>query len=200
MFPIDDQRLLQQLTFLNEIDKLKTIFRKTNLTSQPDRLENSAEHSWHLAFYVLVLSEYSNVDIDLLLTLKMVLLHDIVEIDAGDTFIYDEKAFANKYEKEQAAATRLFGLLPADIGQEFKLIWEEFEEGKTPEAKFAGSVDRIQPILHNYITGGGSWKRHNIIKDQVNVKLPLIGEGSNHLLQLIKSVIDDSVDKNILRE
>lgn len=127
---LSSDRLKQQLNFLYEIDKLKTIFRRTNLIADPDRLENSAEHSWHLAFYVLILSEYANVKTDLLRVIKMVLLHDIVEIDAGDTFCYDQAAHADKDDREQRAAERLFGLLPDDQGNEFMNLWQEFEKEK----------------------------------------------------------------------
>ena len=191
-------RLQQQLSFLYEIDKLKTIFRRTNLISEPTRLENSAEHSWHLAFYVLILAEYANAKFDLLRVIKMVLLHDIVEIDAGDTFCYDDKANVNKQEREIQAAERLFSLLPDDQGAEFMQLWQEFEAGETAEAKFAVSVDRLQPLLHNYITGGGSWKRHAIKREQVDVRMQPIADGSAALSDLMKLILDDAVERNIL--
>ncbi len=193
-----EQRLQQQLTFLYEIDKLKTIFRRTNLISEPERLENSAEHSWHLAFYVLILAEYTNAKIDLLRALKMVLLHDIVEIDAGDTFCYDAQANINKHEKEILAAERLFGLLPSEQGAEFMELWQEFEAGETAEAKFAVSVDRLQPLLHNYVTGGGSWKRHDIKREQVELRMKPIADGSHALADLMQIILDAAVDKKIL--
>ena len=153
------KRLKQQLSFLYEIDKLKTVFRRTNLISEPDRLENSAEHSWHLAFYVMILAEYANAKVDVTKVIKMVLLHDVVEIDAGDTFCYDQEANSSKADKEQSAAERVFGLLPEDQRTEFLSLWKEFEAGESSDAKFAGSVDRLQPLLHNSLTGGGSWAR-----------------------------------------
>jgi putative hydrolase of HD superfamily len=191
--------LNQQLNFLYEIDKLKTIFRKTNLIADTNRLENSAEHSWHLAFYVIILAEYSNATIDLLKVIKMVLLHDIVEIDAGDTFCYDQAAHAHKEEKEQLAATRLFGLLPKDQGNALMDLWQEFEAGETAEAKFAVTVDRLQPLLHNYVTGGGSWKRHDIQRLQVEKRMHPVKEGSILLADLVKAILDDAVNNNILK-
>ncbi len=196
---INNDRLKQQLNFLYEIDKLKTIFRQTSLIADPKRFENSAEHSWHLAFYALILAEYANDEINLLRVIKMVLLHDLVEIDAGDVFCYDDNANVNKEEREQLAAQRLFGLLPTDQGTELMQLWQEFEERKTADAKFAVCLDRIQPLLHNFMTEGGSWKRHNITRQQVEVRMKPIEEGSITLAELVKSIIDDSVTKNYLR-
>lgn len=191
-------RLKQQLDFLFEIDKLKTVFRRTNLIAEPDRLENSAEHSWHLAFYVQILAEYANAKIDMMRVIKMVLVHDIVEIDAGDTFCYDEAAHMDKQERELRAAERLFGLLPADQGMELMALWQEFERGESADARFAGAVDRLQPILHNYVTGGGSWKRHTITRPQVEKRVQPIGGGSVILADLVKLVLDDAVENKIL--
>lgn len=192
-------RLKQQLDFLYEIDKLKTIFRRTNLIADTERFENSAEHSWHLAFYVLILAEYANEKINLLRVIKMVLLHDLVEIDAGDTFCYDDAAHIGKEEREQAAAKRLFGLLPADQGKELIDLWQEFEAGDTADAKFAVSVDRLQPLLHNYVTGGGSWKRHAVKRNQVEMRMQPLGEGSRSLADFMNAILDDAVEKNILK-
>lgn len=191
-------RLQQQLNFLYEIDKLKTVFRRSNLICDTSRFENSAEHSWHLAFYVLVLAEYANEKIDPLRVLKMVLLHDLVEIDAGDTFCYDLSANIGKQEREILAAKRLFGLLPAEQGAELMQLWQEFEAGETADAKFAVSVDRLQPLLHNYTTGGGSWKRHAIKRNQVDARMQPIAEGSTALFDLMKSILDDAVAQAIL--
>ena len=176
-----NDRLEKQLQFLHEIDKLKTIFRRTSLISEPERLENSAEHSWHLAFYVLILAEHANLDINLLRVMKMVLLHDIVEIDAGDTFCYDDDANESKAEREQKAAARLFGMLPMDQRDELMQLWQEFEAGETADAKFAVTVDRLQPLLHNCATGGGSWKRHGIKRTQVEARMKPIQDGSTLL-------------------
>lgn len=191
-------RLQQQLNFLYEIDKLKTILRRSNLIADTSRFENTAEHSWHLGLYAIILAEYSNAKIDISRVIKLVLLHDIVEIDAGDTFCYDDIHNESKQEREQRAADRIFGLLPDDQRDELMNLWKEFEERKTPEAKFAASVDRLQPLLHNYVTGGGSWKRHGIKRHQVEARMQPIEEGSKQLFELIQEILDDSVKKEIL--
>ena len=195
---MDNKRLEQQINFLCEIDKLKTVFRRTNLIADKDRLENSAEHSWHLAMYVMLLAEHANGEINILRVLKMVLLHDLVEIDAGDTFCYDEKGNEDKEAREIKAAQRLFGLLPADQANEFKALWEEFEAGETMEAKFANSVDRLQPLLHNCMTGGGSWKRHNIVRPQIEKRMAPVAKGSKTLAELVEEMLDDAVAKEMI--
>ena len=160
------ERLRQQIHFLREIDNLKQILRQTVLIKD-QRQENDAEHSWHLAMLVMVLSEYSNVSsINLLRTLKMVLIHDLVEIDAGDTFCYDEQGREGKVEREREAAHRIFSILPSEITQEYIDLWEEFEAMETPEAQFAASVDRLQPLLLNLYSEGYAWKKHGIKKSQ----------------------------------
>lgn len=199
MINLSNDRLKQQLNFLFEIDKLKTIFRQSTLITDTNRFENSAEHSWHLAFYVLILAEHATVEINLLRVLKMVILHDIVEIDAGDTFVYDTAANMNKQQLEQRAAERIFGLLPLDQRNEFIELWQEFEANETADAKFAGSVDRLHPLLHNYMTGGGSWKRHDISRKQVEIRMKPIADGSTLLADLVKSILDDAVNTHILK-
>ena len=141
-------RLQQQIAFLLEVDKLKQIFRQTYLLDET-RKENDAEHSWHFAMFALILAEYAPEPVDILKVIKMALVHDLVEIDAGDTFLYDEAGNADKAEREAKAADRIFALLPEEQGGELRTLWEEFEEKKTPEAKFAGAMDRFQPFLHN---------------------------------------------------
>lgn len=192
------ERMQQQLNFIHEIDKLKTVFRRTNLITEPDRLENSAEHSWHLAFYVLILAEYANAKIDLLRVLKMVLLHDIVEIDAGDTFCYDVQANLDKAEREQAAAKRIFGLLPDEQCAEFIGLWQEFEARETMDAKFAACIDHLQPLLHNYMTGGGSWKRHDIKLSQVENRMQPMPDGSVILSEIINAFVKKAVEEGML--
>ncbi|WP_305151440.1 HD domain-containing protein [uncultured Dubosiella sp.] len=159
-------RLQSQIAFAKEIDKEKTIERRT-LLSDASRFENDAEHAWHAALMAIVLSEYANEDIDLLKTVTMLLIHDIVEIDAGDTYAYDEQGQASHFEREQKAANRLFGLLPADQKQFFLSLWQEFEERETPEAKFARCLDNFQPTMLNDATGGEMWKRNGIKLSQV---------------------------------
>ena len=153
--------LLKQVSFIKEIDKLKYIQRKTKLFNS-DRHENDAEHSWHLAMMTIVLAEHSDKPIDVLKVLKMVLIHDIVEIDAGDTFIYDSAKSHTNTEEELIAAKRIFGLLPSEQAEELTAIWEEFEEGITDEAKFAKSMDRFEPLLQNTSNNGGTWAEFNV--------------------------------------
>ena len=192
-------RFEQQIQFILEMDKLKSVFRRSYI-SGTDRNENDAEHSWHLAIMAIVLSEYANADINILRVLKMVLIHDIVEIDAGDTFCYDEKGAIDKSEREKAAADRLFSLLPKEQEKEFTDTWEEFEEGLTSEALFAKSLDRLMPLLHNYYSEGKAWKEHGIRQDQVLDKNRSIADGSKELWEFARSIIDKAVEKKYLSE
>jgi putative hydrolase of HD superfamily len=182
--------LRRQLAFVLEIDRLKSVIRRSYLADE-SRHENSAEHSWHLALIVLVLHCYASEPIDLLKTLKLVLLHDVVEIDAGDAFVYDEEAQQKREQLESAAAVRIFGLLPSQQGEEFHLLWTEFEERQTPEARFAAAVDRLMPLLHNCFTGGRSWKEHKVTRDQVIAKNRIIADGSDALWNLAKALIEE---------
>ena len=156
-----DERLERQMRFSEEIDKEKRIMRQTYLTGGLER-ENDAEHAWHMAVMALVLSEYSNEQIDLLRVISMILIHDIVEIDAGDTYAYDEAAKKDQAERERKGADRLFGMLPEDQREHFYALWEEFEEGKTPEARFARAMDNVQPVMLNHLTGGKRWLEKNV--------------------------------------
>jgi putative hydrolase of HD superfamily len=184
------ERLRQQLDFIVEIDRLKTILRQTVLTDG-SRRENTAEHSWHLAVMALLLSEYAEGEIDLLRAVKMVLVHDIVEIDAGDTFCYDAEANTDKAQREARAADRLFGLLPADQKGELRQLWDEFEARESMEARFANALDRMQPILQNLATGGHSWRVHGIRKEQVIERNHPIAEGSEVLWREILARIEE---------
>ena len=191
-------RLAQQIEFIVECDKLKEIFRQT-LVTQSRRQENDAEHSWHLCLCVILLAEHANVpNLDVLRVLKMVIIHDLVEIDAGDTFAYDTAAMANQHEREAIAADRIFGLLPADQTKEFRALWDEFEARQTPEAKFAAAVDRFQPMLLNVRTQGGGWKKHGITHDRVVARNQHIKEGSTELWQYATAMIDRAVAKGYL--
>ncbi|MEH2450558.1 HD domain-containing protein [Nostoc sp.] len=159
-------RLTQQIQFIIEIDRLKQVIRQTLLTDG-SRRENSAEHSWHLAVMAIVLAEYAPEGVDIFHAIKMLLIHDLVEIDAGDTFCYDVQGNESKAVREAQAALRLFRLLPADQGRELRLLWDEFEAGETPTAKFAAVLDRIQPLLQNQQNGGETLRTHGIRRDQV---------------------------------
>ncbi len=163
-------RLEEQLRFLVEADKLKTVLRRTLITDG-SRRENSAEHSWHLAVAALVLEEYAAEPVNLLRVLKMIAVHDLVEIDADDTFAYDSAGNATKQERELRGADRLFGMLPADLCREVRLLWEEFEEQKSPEARLAHAIDRIQPFLQNVQTAGGTWRIYNLTREQVLARM-----------------------------
>ena len=170
-------RLLQQIAFIKEIDKLKYINRKTKLFNS-DRHENDAEHSWHLAMMTIVLAEHSNTKIDVLKVLKMVLIHDIVEIDSGDVFIFDTTKNHNNTAEEFKAAKRIFGMLPEEQATELIALWLEFENGETNEAKFAKTMDRFEPILQNASNNGGTWREYNVPKEKVLNKTQPVSLGS----------------------
>jgi putative hydrolase of HD superfamily len=191
--------LLQQVEFIKEIDKLKYIQRRTKLFNS-DRCENDAEHSWHLAMMTIVLAEHANNPIDVLKVVKMVLIHDIVEIDAGDTFIYDTAKNHDNTEEELLAARRIFGLLPAPQAKEFIDIWLEFEEGMTEEAKFARSMDRFEPLLQNTSNNGGTWAEFNVNYDKVYNKKKVIEKGSKSIWNYAENLINESVKKGILKK
>ncbi|MEU5079996.1 MULTISPECIES: HD domain-containing protein [Streptomyces] len=190
-FPDDlDERLRAQLTFLVEVDQLKTILRQSPLAAA-DRRENDAEHSWHLAMMVVVLAEHSDRPIDVGHTIQLVLLHDLVEIYAGDTPLYDSAAGAGQQEREVAAADELFGLLPPDQARRMRSLWDEFEERRTPEARFAKAMDRLQPLLLNWMARGGTWRTPGITADDVRSRKAVIGEASSSLWRAGKRLIDE---------
>lgn len=193
------ESLLQQINFIKEIDKVKYIQRKTKLFHS-DRNENDAEHSWHLALMAIVLAEHSNVSVDLLKVIKMVLIHDIVEIDAGDTFIYDTQKNHSNTEEERLAANRIFGILPTKQAEELIAIWEEFEAGETDEAKFAKAMDRLEPLLQNTSNDGGTWKEFGVTFEKVHQKKSVIQEGSNTIWNFAEQLIHESVEKGILKK
>ncbi len=186
----DDLRLSRQITFLAELDKLKDILRRSLVTGSRRR-ENSAEHSWHLALMTLVLMEHAPLPgIDQLRVLKMVLVHDIVEIDADDTFCYDASANATKLQREEAAASRIFSLLPSDQAALFRGIWDEFEAAQTPEARIAHGLDRLHPILQNLLTGGASWKKHGVTRQQVVERNRAIAESLPEIWTALERQLD----------
>jgi len=195
----NDSRLAKQVEFIVEIDKLKQVYRRTWLTDK-SRRENDAEHSWHLGMMAILLLEHAQQpQLDLLRVLKMVLIHDLVEIDAGDTFAYDDAGAVDKAERETAAAVRVFGLLPADQAAELRAIWEEFEARETPEAKYAAALDRFQPMLHNYQTQGKAWQEHGITAHQVIARNQHMAEGSPALWAYAERFVADAVAKGFLR-
>lgn len=194
-----NERLLQQMQFLLEMDKMKNVYRQS-LVLHEDRQENDAEHAWHLAMLALVLAEYANEPINVQTVLETVLIHDIVEIDAGDTYAYDEAGNATKAAREQQAAERLFGLLPQEQCAHFRQLWEAFEAGSTPEARFAASLDRLQPLLLNYCKGGISWGRHGTQRSQVEARMAAVAAGSQTLGACAAEIIRRATAEGMLRD
>jgi len=190
--------LLKQIEFIKEIDKLKYIQRRTKLLNS-NRNENDAEHSWHLAMMAIILSKHANVEIDVLKVVKMVLIHDIVEIDAGDTFIYDTQKNHVNTDAERLAAERIFGILPKEQADELIEIWEEFEQGESDEAKFARSMDRLEPLLQNVSNQGGTWKEFNVDYQKVYEKKQVIKNGSVAIWNYAEELLEESVRKGILK-
>ncbi|HIR94241.1 MAG TPA: HD domain-containing protein [Candidatus Egerieimonas intestinavium] len=186
------ERLEQQVSFLLEVDKMKKIYRQTHILGK-DRAENDAEHSWHLALMAFLLAEYANEQVDVAKVMKMVLVHDLVEIDAGDTYAYDEAGNASKRQRELQAAERIFGLLPGEQGQELRALWDEFEEYETPEAKYAHTLDNFQPLLLNNANGGGDWKDHQVRKSQIYKRNAKTGEGSREIWEYMAELIDGNI-------
>ena len=187
----------KQIQFIMELDKIKKIGRQTYL-SDASRKENDAEHSWHLALMAFVLADYSNEPIDVLKTMKMVLLHDVIEIDAGDTYAYDTEANKTKRERELKAADRIFGLLPEAQKSEYRGLWDEFEAMETPESKFANMLDKVQPLLLNDASGGKSWAEHGVQISQVLKRDERVHEGSEEIWAYAKSILEENVKKGRL--
>ncbi|QQY78875.1 putative hydrolase of HD superfamily [Keratinibaculum paraultunense] len=197
---MNNDRLLKDIEFIVELDKMKTILRQTTLIDKSKR-ENDAEHSWHISVMAMILSEYANEEIDVCKVIKMLLIHDLVEIYAGDTFCYDVEGNKDKKERETKAAYKIFGMLDEDKGRELRKLWEEFEEMKTNEALFAASMDRLQPFLNNYFSDGGTWKKFNVSKKDIYKRIAPLKESSNILWNFTKNMIEDAYDRGyILRE
>jgi putative hydrolase of HD superfamily len=189
--------LLKQMEFLIEIDKVKSIYRKSK-TYTGEKYENDAEHSWHICIMAMILAPHSNEPIDVFKVIKMLLIHDIVEIDAGDTFLYADNR-DDVFETEKLAAERIFGLLPENQKNEFFDLWLEFEEKKTAEAKFAGSIDRLQPMLSNCLNQGITWNEHGVKRQQVFDKNKVISEGSNALWDYAQDSLNQIVNQGFLK-
>lgn len=198
--PFDSERFKSQIEFILEIDKLKTILRRTTLLDC-SRQENSAEHSWHIALILLVLSEYADEDnLNLFHVIKLLLTHDLVEIDAGDTYCYDEIGGQDQKAREMKAANRIFSILPSDQAALFRSLWDEYEDRDTPESRFANALDRLQPLLHNYFTRGHTWQKHGIKKNQVITRMRPVDDGSHRLWDYVSGLIDDAVEKGYLKK
>lgn len=194
----DDPRFAKQLRFILELDKEKTILRQTHLTGYR-RQENDAEHAWHMAVMACLLKEYANEPFDLAKTLLMILLHDVVEIDAGDTFAYDAEGVKTQREREEKAADRIFGLLPEDQAREFRDLFEEFDRGDTPEARYAHAMDNFQPILLNDANDGKDWRLHQVHRQQVERRNARTHEGSEKIGQAVQAIIHRNVAKGNLK-
>ena len=192
-----DDDLTAQLEFLLEADRLKSVERRSWIIDR-SRRENSAEHSWHLALMALVLGEHADEPIDRLRVMTMLVLHDIVEIDAGDTFLYDDDGRAAKHDHEAQAAHRLFGLLPDAQARDLAELWFEYEEGESADARFARALDRLQPLLLSHASGGATWKEHGVTADRVRAVNASIASGSASLWAAAQEVIADSVAKGYL--
>jgi len=194
---MNNERFNHQISFLLELDKLKDIKRQSRIIPSLRR-ENSAEHSWHIAIMALVLGRDYGKDVDLSRVVTMLLLHDIVEIDAGDTYAYDQEGYQDKEEREQEAAARIFGLLSPDQAETLRTTWEEFEQGASREARFAHSMDRLMPLLHNYYSQGSTWKSHGTCKSQVQNRMAKIREASPELWEFAENLIDRAVSQGYL--
>lgn len=191
-------RLAQQIAFLVEADKLKKVLRRTPLVDS-SRQENSAEHSWHLILTAIVLREYMGMECDLLHALQMVAVHDLVEIDAGDTFAYDAAAQITRAQREITAADRIFGLLPPDQAVHLRALWEEFEAQETPESRFANAMDRFQPLLQNAFSAGGSWNTHSLSRDQVLRRMAPVEGATPHLWPTVLEIVESFCAAGLLR-
>ena len=187
----------QQIQFILEIDQLKSVLRRTSLINEA-RLENSAEHSWHIAVMAVLLADYANEAVNVLHVVKMLLVHDIVEIDAGDTFAYSDVSKADQHTQERLAAERIFGLLPTAQSAELMTLWEEFEAILTPEAKFANAMDRLMPTLHNYHNNGGTWQTPGVTLEKIKQRLTPVSAGSAELGQFVHAIVDDALARGLI--
>lgn len=192
-----NERLLKDMEFIIELDKMKTILRQTSLISE-DRYEDDAQHSWHISVMAMILSEYANEKIDTFKVIKMLLIHDLVELYAGDTFCYDKAANEDKEERELAAAEKIFGILSEDKGMELRDLWDEFEEEKTAEALFAASMDRLQPMLNNYNNNGGTWKKFDVAQSDIYKRISPVKESSDELWKFVEYMIEDAFEKGLI--
>jgi len=192
-----NERLFKDMEFIVELDKMKSILRQTSLINE-DKREDDAQHSWHIALMSMVLNEYANEKIDDKKVIKMLLIHDLVELYAGDTFCYDKKGNEDKEERELLAADKIFGMLNKEKGLEFRALWDEFEEMKTPEALFAASMDRLQPMLNNYYNGGGTWKKFGVDKESIYKRIEPVKKSSDKLWNFVEYMIEDAYSRGLI--
>lgn len=195
----DKERFEKQMEFIREVDKSKEIFRQSYVTSG-SRHENDAEHAWHLAMMAMIMNEYANEKVDLLRVIEMVLVHDLVEIDAGDTYAYDNKENETKRERELVAADRIFNILPNDQAKMIRGLWDEFEAGETKEAKFAITLDKTQPIMLNDATDGRAWMEHGVKKEQIMARNKKTPDGSVKIWDYFENIINKNVEKGRIKE
>ncbi len=193
------ERLKKQLDFILEIDKAKNILRQTHLSGH-GRRENDAEHSWHMAIMAVLLKEYANEEVDVLKVITMLLIHDLVEIDAGDTYAYDEKGNESRPERERRAADRIYGMLPEDQGWKLRELWEEFEAYESPEAKYAHMLDNFQPLILNDSNDGGDWRSHGVKKSQIYKRNAKTAQGSETVWSYMQELIQNNIDKGNIKD
>lgn len=195
---IKDEKLQKQIKFAIVIDEMKNIFRR-NLIIDGSRRENDAEHSWNLAMLAMLFEEYSTEKIDLEKVLKIALVHDLVEVYAGDTFAYDSKGNEDKLQREIESADKLFGILDPAQGAEIRALWDEFEAKETPESKYANAIDRIQPLINNYMTNGHTWKEGDVHAPQIYKRMDIIRTTTPDLWQIVEGIISTSIEIGILK-
>ena len=196
---MDRKRFEKQLAFILEADKEKNIYRQTHLSGN-GRRENDAEHAWHMAIMIYLLRDYANDDFDVAKAMMMSLIHDVVEIDAGDTYAYDAEGLATQKEREERAADRIYGLLPDDQRDELRALFEEFEAGESPEARFARAMDNFQPLLLNNSNGGSDWQEHGVGRTKVIGRQKRTELGSDEIWEYTKAIIDENVKKGSLKD
>lgn len=192
-----NERLLKDIEFIVELDKMKSILRQTSLMDKSKR-ENDAEHSWHISVMAMVLSEYTNEEVDTFKVIKMLLVHDLVEIYAGDTFCYDVEGNKSKKDRELKAADKIFGILEEYKGKEMRSLWNEFEEMKTKEALFAASMDRLQPMLNNYYNNGGTWRKFNVAQSDIYKRISPVKKSSDELWNFVEYMLEDAFEKGLI--
>lgn len=194
-----DDRMRKQIEFALLMDKQKNIFRQNHLADN-SRRENDAEHAWHMAVMAYLFREYANEDIDISKVILMCLIHDVVEIEAGDTYAYDEEAKKSQREREEIAKKHIFGILPSDQGRELETLFDEFEAQETAEARFAKAMDNLQPVLLHEANGGGDWKEHGVTKEQIMRRQEKTRRGSEELFEVIKDIIDKHIAEGNIKE
>lgn len=195
---ITNEKIKNQIKFIMVIDEMKNIFRR-NLLIDGSRRENDAEHSWHLAMMAVILEEYSEKKVDIERVIKIALVHDLIEVYAGDTFAYDAKGNEDKYEREVAAAEKLFGILGGEQGAEIRALWDEFEEMETPESRYANAIDRLQPLILNYMTDGHTWKMGDVHSTQIYKRMDIIRTATPELWHIVEGIINTSIEAGILK-